>query len=136
VTDQLGRMDPRERAICKFVLGWFESPLALDWIEDNIDSPVDESWGALAARSCFDWGRLEKWLEMGRPISLAALDALGFCLTRPTAPDGHRYKPLLGPPTDENFRNVLEDYLNTDQVPRVERAVGFLLSVWEDTNDG
>lgn len=115
------------------VLGWFESRLALDWIEDNIESPVDESWGALAARSCFDWGRLEKWLETGRPISLAALDALGFCLTRPTAPDGHRYKPLLDPPTEHVFRNVLEDYLETDRVPRVERVVRFLLFVSKNT---
>jgi len=117
------------------VLGWFESRLTLDWIEDNIESPVDASWGALAARSKFDWGRLEKWLETGRPVSLAALDALGFCLTRPTAPDGHRYKPLLDPPTEPVFRNVLEDYLETDPVPRVERAVGFLLSVSKNTTE-
>lgn len=128
VTDQLGRMDPKERLICKFVLGWFESRRALGWIEDNIASPVDASWGALAARSQFDWETLVKWLEAGRLLSLVALDALGLCLTMPRVPDGHRYLPLIHPPSETTFRKVLEDYREKDPAMRVVRTVEFLLA--------
>jgi len=126
VTDGLCQMDQRERLICKFVLGWFENRLVLKWIEQNVVSPIDVSWGSLAARSQFDWEHVIKWLTLGRPISLVALDALGFCLTTPRAPDGHQYKPLINPPLQDIFNDVLENYRNLDQAVRVRRTIGFL----------
>ena len=128
VTEKLGQMDQRERLICKFVLGWFENRRVLKWIEENVVSPIDVSWGALAARSQFDWEHLEKWLTLGRPISLVALDALGFCLTTPKATDGHQYKPLMNAPTDVIFKDVLERYRKSDPVVRVRRTIDSLLS--------
>ena len=128
VTDKLEQMNQKERLICKFVLGWFESRWVLKWIEENVVSPIDVSWGALAARSQFDWGHFEKWLALGRPISLVALDALGFCLTTPKAPDGHQYKPLIDPPTEVILKDVLENYQNVDPAVRVRRTIAFLIS--------
>jgi hypothetical protein len=128
VTDKLGQMDQRERLICKFVLGWFETRMVLKWIEDNVVPPIDASWGALAARSQFDWEHCVKWLTSGRPISLVALDALGFCLTTPRAPDGHQYKPLVNPPSDVTLRHVLENYQKVDSVVRVRRTIEFFIS--------
>ena len=128
VTDKLGQMDQRERLICKFVLGWFENRLVLKWIEENVVSPIDVSWGALAARSQFDWEHFEKWLTLGRPISLVALDALGFCLTTPRAPDGHQYKPLINTPTEVYLKNVLENYRKLDPAVRIRRTIEFLMS--------
>ena len=128
VTDKLGQMDQQERLVCKFVLGWFENRLVLKWIEENVVSPIDVSWGALAARSQFDWEHFEKWLTLGRPISLVALDELGFCLTTPRAPDGHQYKPLINPPTEVYLKNVLKNYRKLDPAVRIRRAIGFLMS--------
>lgn len=128
ITDKLGQMEQRERLICKFVLGWFENRWVLKWIEENVVPPIDVSWGALAARSQFDWEHVEKWLALGRPISLVALDALGFCLTTPKATDGHQYKPLIHPPTEVTLKNVLENYQKLDPAIRVRRTIGFLMS--------
>ena len=128
VTDKLGQMNRQERLICKFILGWFESSLVLGWIAENVVLPIDASWGILAARSQFDWEHFEKWLNLGRPISLVALDALGFCLTRPKAPDGHQYRPLINPPPEAAFRTTLENYQAKDTVVRVRRSIEFLLS--------
>lgn len=128
VTDKLGQMNQRERLICKFVLGWFENRLVLKWIEENVVSPIDVTWGALAARSEFDWKHFEKWLTLGRPISLVALDALGFCLTTPKAPDGHQYKALINPPTEVVLKNVLENYRKIDPAARARRTIEFLMS--------
>lgn len=127
VAGKLDRMDREERLICKFVLGWLESPRVLAWIEKNVEPPIDVSWGALAARSQFDWAHLEKWLAMGRPISLVALDALNFCLTTQEAPDGHRYKPLVNPPSNDAIKHALEIYQAADPAVRVERTIGFLM---------
>ncbi len=127
VTDKLSQMNQRERLICKFVLGWFQNRLVLKWIEENVVSPIDVTWGALAARSQFDWEHFEKWLTLGRPISLVALDALGFCLTTPRASDGHQYKPLINPPTEVILKNVLENYRKLDPAVRVRRTIEFLL---------
>jgi hypothetical protein len=132
VTDKLGQMDQRERLICKFVLGWFENQWVLKWIEENVVSPIDVSWGALAARSQFDWEHVKKWLALGRPISLVALDAMGFCLTTPQAPDGHQYKPLINPPSKVTFKNVLQNYQKLDPAARVRRTVEFLMSNSKD----
>ncbi len=128
VTGKLDRMNPQDRLICKFVLGWFESPLALKWIEEHITTPIDVTWGTLAARSQFDWEHFQRWLYLGRPLSLVALDALGFCITTPKAPDGHQYKPLINPPPHAVFMSVLEDYRKNDPVVRVRRATESLMS--------
>ncbi len=128
VTDRLDQMDLKERLVCKFILGWFENKQVLKWIEENVQSPIDVSWGTLAARSQFDWEHCEKWLALGRPISLVALDALGLCLTTPRAADGHQYKPLIHPPLENIFKNVLENYMTADPAVRVRRTTEALMS--------
>ena len=121
VTDILSRMDIRKRSVAKHVLHWFELSSNLDWIEENACSPVDITWGPLAASSKFDWERAKKWLALGRPLSLIALDALIWCVCTDRKP------PLLNPPSSKEFISVLEDYLNKDNVPRVREKVNTLL---------
>ncbi len=123
VTDALARMDPPSRVAAKLVLMEFATPLNLDWIEKNADSPVDSTWGLLAASSAFDWPRARKWLDSGRPLSLVALDALEWCVCSGRKP------PLLDSPEPEEFIRCLRDYQARDPVvrvrERVERLVGF-----------
>lgn len=121
VTGVLSEMDNIKRSAAKNILYWFETPLNLDWIEENVCSPVDGSWGLLAASSKFDWDRAKKWLSLGRPLSLVALDALCWCVCSGRKP------PLLNPPGSKEFVSTLEDYLNKDNVPRVKEKVHELL---------
>jgi hypothetical protein len=125
VTDVLSRMDRGQRSINKGFLSGFETDLSLNWLEENVQGPIHESWGSLAASSRFDWARAKKWLSLGRPLSLVALDALHFCASRGREP------ALLNPPSVEEFRATLQDYLAKDSVPRVRRQVSALLELGE-----
>ena len=77
--------------------------------------------GVLAASSKFDWERAKKWLSLGRPLSLVALDALDWCVC------SGRKSPLMNPPSSKEFISTLEDYLNKDNVLRVREKVYKLL---------
>jgi hypothetical protein len=121
VTDALAARDLPDRMAAKLVLLEFTTPLTLDWIEKNIQSPVDITWGLLAASSSFDWPRAEKWLDWGRPLSLVALDALEWCVRSGRKP------PLLHPPPPAEFIRRLEDYCSKDPVLRVRERVECLV---------
>jgi hypothetical protein len=122
VTETLSGMDTTRCRVEKHNLRWFETQRNLDWIEKNACSPVDSSWGLLAASSRFDWARAKKWLSLGRPLSLIALDALVWCLC------SRRKPPLPDPPSSREFVAVLEGYLQKDNVPRVRECVHNLLN--------
>ena len=121
VTKILAGMDSRDRFPPKQILQWFETQLNLDWIEENAHPPVDSSWGLLAASSKFDWERAKRWLSLGRPLSLVALDALDWCVC------GGRKPPLLNPPSSRELISVLQDYLAKDNVRRVKEQIHKLL---------
>ncbi len=122
VTETLSGMNSRRRSVAKEVLRWFQTSLNLDWIEQNVESPVDSSWGLLAASSEFDWERARKWLSGGRPLSLVALDAMDWCLSSGRKP------PLIHPPSASELYFALQDYLRKDHVPRVREKIESLLS--------
>jgi hypothetical protein len=121
VTDALAARDLPERMAAKLILLEFTTPLTLDWIEKNIQSPVDSTWGLLAASSSFEWPRAKKWLDWGRPLSLVALDALEWCVCSGRKP------PLLHPPPPAEFVRRLEDYRSKDPVVRVRERVERLM---------
>ena len=115
----------------------FRSSLSLDWIEQNINRVVNisDSWGYLAVASQFDWARAKKWLELGRPLSLVALDTLkNYSVTSETQNSTAwlRGNPqrLSNPDTIENMNAVLFDYLNKDNVTRVRNAVNYISESW------
>jgi hypothetical protein len=108
-------------------LGYFHSHEALDWIEENISEPITESWGNLAAASKLDWPRMESWFEQGRPLSLAAIDALA-AIVRPRTPFLRFYGPRLHqPPNPDRLRQVLSAYTQQDPVPRVQQRISALI---------
>ena len=111
-------------------LNFTRNEKVLDWIEKNIHRTknVGTNWGHLAASSHFTWQRADKWLTIGRPLSLIALDALRFCTTI-----GERLNQsqlmrqiqpkLLDNPKPETVAKRLQEYLDLDNVPRTRTAV-------------
>ena len=127
VTAALSRMEEGERYRQMTCLSAFHSAAVLDWIERYACSPVGDSWGCVAAASEFDWPRAQKWMAMGRPYSLIALDALSS-IARPNTPYLRSYGPrLLQPPASQEFVDVLTAHLERDRAPRVKTVTAFLL---------
>ena len=110
---------------------YLQNAKTLDWIERHINrvKNVSDNWGGLAAASQFSWQRAEKWLAMGRPLSLIALDAVMFC----TTPKGQRQNQsfwlqqhppsLANSPESEVIIRTLKNYLAIDSVPRTRDTV-------------
>jgi hypothetical protein len=104
-------------------LRWFRSEKTLDLIEQYVERPATGDWGMLAADSCLSWERAARWLDLGRPLSLVALDGLYRCIARRT-PYVHGQPPeLAGPmPVDEMIER-LEAYARADPQHRPETTV-------------
>ena len=109
---------------------YFQSDKTLDWIEKVIHrtNNISTNWGTLAATSQFSWVRAVKWLNVGRPLSLVAIDALLFCTTtgeRQNQAFWLQQNPpkLTDNPRPEIIANKLKDYLSKDNVPRTKNAI-------------
>ncbi|WP_299821627.1 hypothetical protein [uncultured Pontibacter sp.] len=109
---------------------YFQSDKTLDWIEgvSSRIKNVSSAWGQLAASSQFSWDRANKWLAIGRPLSLVALDALIFCTTTGERLNQSLWLRNLQPklvdnPKPETVAKRLQDYLQNDRVPRTKAAV-------------
>lgn len=107
-------------------LGWFRTDRTLDWIESQLPTlglPVTQDWGRLAAISQMSWSRVESWLSLGRPLSLAALDSMVFCYRYDTL-NLKRIQPKLAvDATESKMAEVLDRYAIADDAPRVSRTV-------------
>lgn len=120
----------------------FKSSHTLDWIEKVSEriKNVSSSWGTLAACSQFTWERANKWLTIGRPLSLVALDGLIDCTTsgeRKNQPSWlKQLKPqLMDNPRPEIIANRLREYLLIDNVPRTKNAVEIIIhNLFDATN--
>ena len=121
----------------------FQNPKTIDWIEKISDriTNVSESWGTLTAASQFSWQRAEKWLTIGRPLSLIGLDALVFCTTigerRNQALWLIKHPPtLINSPTSDVIANRITAYLNIDNVPRTKNVVSKIIQNLFETSSG
>lgn len=118
-----------EQFHCPMLFIQLRDARVLDWIETHIQPPITQVWGEIAAASGFSWERAVRWLEGGRPLSLAALDALSTLISTYGEPynakEGVR---LLSPPSRRTLSRVLHNHAKRDPVPRVERKVDFILS--------
>ncbi len=124
VTDALSGMEPRERTRYMACLLEFKSRWTLDWIEENVVSPVTHDWGYLAAESKLNWPRARDWLERGRPLSLVALRALSICLQRRARGGQLGFRM---PPIDEVV-SVLREYEKRDGAPAVKEMVSRIIA--------
>lgn len=130
LTKKLENADDRFLSQNVGVLNYFKSGKTLDWIETVCTriSNVTNAWGHLAASSQFSWARAEKWLNMGRPLSLIALDALMYCTTKGArlnqSPWMQQLNPqLLDPPESGEIIYKLEQYIISDNTPRTKNTV-------------
>lgn len=113
---------------------YFQSDKTLDWIEKIIyrTNSISTNWGTLSATSQFSWVRADKWLSVGRPLSLIAIDALLFCTTtgdRQNQAFWLQQNPpkLTDNPRPEIIANKLKDYLSKDNVPRTKNAINKII---------
>jgi hypothetical protein len=86
VTAVLETRTARDLSLDCYAFAPFQTAEVLDWMETHPELIVHENWGRLAALSHMTWGRADAWLELGRPLSLRALEALILC---------HRYDTVL-----------------------------------------
>ncbi|MFC7445275.1 hypothetical protein [Mesoflavibacter profundi] len=107
----------------------------LDWVEQNVQrvENVTQAWGHLSASSNFTWERAEKWLKMGRPWSLVALDATMFCTTLGERLNQSLWMREINPklmdkPKLDRIANGLKKYLETDSVPRTKNTVNRIIN--------
>lgn len=90
------------------------------WLAQPSPPPVREFWSSLACASRVTWSQLARWLKLGRPLSLVALDALVNYANQGT-PEGVR-RPAAG-----ELRQAMSEYLARDAAPRVKNAVACVL---------
>ena len=119
VADALSGMEPQKRSRYMSCLLSFKTRWTLDWIEENVESPVTHDWGYLAAESKFNWQRAKDWLSRGRPLSLVALRALSICYQRRARGGQLGFKR---PPIDEVV-SALREYEKRDDAPAVKEMV-------------
>jgi len=116
-------------------LNYLRDERVLDWIEKNTPriKHVSLSWGHLAAVSFFSWNRADKWLTIGRPLSLITLDALIFCTTNGKRLNQSLLMRELNPrlsdsPKPEVVAIRLQNYLLIDNVPRTKTSVDKIIN--------
>jgi hypothetical protein len=128
VVEALSHCEDHEKGDLMLSLSYFHASDALDWIEANVSTSITESWGRLAAASKLDWPRVTKWLELGRPLSLVALDAMAEII-RPRSPLLRADLPRLHQPPDFGTLNdVLASHAKVDAAPRVVKKTQFILN--------
>lgn len=134
LTNEIESKDGKNLSENISALLYFQSDKTLDWIEKVIHrtNNISTNWGTLAAASKFSWVRADKWLSVGRPLSLIAIDALLFCTTagdRQNQPFWLQQNPpkLTDNPRPEIIANKLKDYLSKDNVPRTKNAINKII---------
>lgn len=101
----------------------FRSARTLDLIERHVQRPVTGEWGMLAAASGLSWERAARWLDLGRPLSLVALDGLYNCVARYTPFIQEQPPALTGPMPVDEMINRLNAYARADPQHRPETTV-------------
>ena len=121
-------LDRSQQRDAILALAYFRSSKTLDWIEQHYFEPASENWGRLTILSSPNWARLKKWIRLGRPLSLVALDAMLELLHRRTPFVKEREPRIIDPPGVEELPTELTDYACNDSSPRVENAVTRLVA--------
>jgi|JI8StandDraft_2_1071088.scaffolds.fasta_scaffold48073_2 hypothetical protein len=142
LTTEIESLQDKNLAENILALLYFQSDKTLDWIEKVIHrtNNISTNWGTLAATSQFSWVRADKWLSIGRPLSLVAIDALLFCTTtsdRQNQAFWLQENPpkLIDKTSSEIIAKKLNDYLTKDSVPRIKSAINQILTNIQKTKE-
>ncbi|WBW94942.1 hypothetical protein [Oceanirhabdus sp. W0125-5] len=133
VLDALDKISYKELPHIAYVcLYKFNSSEVLKWIEKKVKSPVKDQLGRLAAVSKPDWDIISRWIDMGRPYSLVALDTLYNIMPPAYKSEVHEElnPKLLNPISVELMTAKLKEYESIDSVPRVKRIVKSIIINW------
>lgn len=135
ITSELEKCEDKYLSEFMAPLNFLKYEPTLDWIERNAqrNDNITLAWGHLAASSNFTWKRAKKWLDLGRPWSLIALDAVIFCTTTGErlnqSPWMRELNPkLMDDPKLDKVAKELQEYLKMDSVPRTKNAVGVIIN--------
>jgi len=130
VTDALAQLPESEVRNQCIILGWFHSPLALDWLETHVEKmePYSDNWGRLAALSGLTWGRAVTWIHGSKRLALIAIDGLLACWKYDTVMLKEYSPKLLDPAPVEEMIEELDRYAQINPSPRVDRRVGLIKS--------
>lgn len=135
ITSELNECEDKYLTEFMAPLNFLKYEPVLDWVEQNVSrvKDVTQDWGHLSASSNFSWKRAEKWLEIGRPLSLIALDATMFCTTRGQRLNQSPWMRELNPKLTDNpkldrIANGLKQYLEKDSVPRTKNIVNRIIN--------
>ena len=101
-------------------------PEALNWLENNVNTPVSTHWGEAAALLDISWQQIKGWLESNRHKQLMALDAIYAC--RLPAPNMSPLAQIAAPvlsdaPTKEEFESVLNLIVENGGTARIRQTV-------------
>lgn len=139
ITKELESYDDNEFYTNISALLYLKSSKTLKWVEQEAGriKNVSSAFGQLVACSEFDWTCCAKWLDMGRPLSLIALDALCLCTLQDYAGQSiwlRELKPrLVGRVDKEVIEKALRSYLSSDCVARTKNTVGAILANLSET---
>ena len=137
ITNELAKSGEKTFQDDIFALLYLKSEKTLDWLETQTEKMKTVMWassfGRVAACSQFSWQRCEKWLSMGRPLSLIALDALYLCTIQEDYVGPmywlRKQKPTLTNPVEpEIIVNRLRDFLKIDGVPRTQKIIEMIVN--------
>ncbi|MDQ0230185.1 hypothetical protein [Metabacillus malikii] len=121
VFEQLQSFNEKERQMSVFsCLHRFRSTEVLDWIEANCNA-FHDNWGRLAALCFPTWERMRNWLEIGRPLSLVALDTMDKCAAIGNDPYVEKYSPKILNTNVNEIELVIDNYYEIDKVSRVKK---------------
>lgn len=99
---------------------------AIDWIENNIESPLSTHWGEGAALLGVPWSKVKEWLGSDKNKKIMALDTL-YTYRLPAqnmAPLTQIIAPVLeGAPSLEEFELTLDLLLEQGANPRMHQMV-------------
>ena len=115
-------------------LNFIRNDKVLDWIENNIHrtTNIGLNWGHLAASSYLTWDRASKWLTIGRPLSLVALDGIMLCTTVDERLNQSLWMRQIQPklidnPKPETVAVRLQEYLHTDNTHRTKTTINKII---------
>lgn len=111
----------------------FRSPKIFDWIEQNVSSPIKDSWGRLGAASNPTWPKMCKWIDKGRPLSLVAIDTLIHLIPHQGEFALNRLRPkpkLINAIKEDLMTNKLNEYLEKDNSARARLGVERIVNSW------